>query len=62
MAQKVHMDPKQVRQFRARHKLSQEQAARKFGVNRSTWVRWESGKRRMPGPAKQLAKVLDAKP
>ncbi len=53
------MDPKDLRKFRLRHRLSQEQAAAQFGVNRTTWVRWETGKRAMPGPAKKLAEKID---
>lgn len=48
--------------FCVKHSLANERAAVIFGVSEQAIVSWILGKRSVPGPAQQLAKVLDQYP
>lgn len=48
-----------VKQFRARHGLSQSQAAALLGVSARGLEKWEHGSRAVPGPVLRLIAAYD---
>ncbi|MDA4848021.1 helix-turn-helix domain-containing protein [Hoeflea poritis] len=42
--------------------LTQEQMARLFGISLSGYKKWEQGERAVPGPARQLMRVVQKEP
>lgn len=51
-----------IRALRTRLRLSQDGAARLFGVTRETWRNWEHGKVAIPPPVRVLADIFDRHP
>jgi transcriptional regulator with XRE-family HTH domain len=43
MKEKKHITPEQMKEWRERNRFSMAQAARRAGVDRSTWSKWERG-------------------
>jgi putative transcriptional regulator len=54
-----HLD---VRAIRQKVRMSQEQFAYHFGVNKRTVQDWEQGRRHPSGPARTLLVVIDREP
>ena len=54
-----HLD---VRAIRQKIRMSQEEFARHFGVNKRTVQDWEQGRRHPSGPARALLVVIDREP
>ena len=54
-----HLD---VRTIRQKIRMSQEEFARHFGVNKRTVQDWEQGRRHPSGPARTLLVVIDREP
>ena len=52
------MNKEQLTQWRERLDLTQRQMTRYVGVSEATWRSWESGRRRVQGPALRLLGVL----
>jgi putative transcriptional regulator len=51
-----------VRAIRQKIRMSQEEFAQHFGVNKCTVQDWEQGRRRPSGPARALLVVIDREP
>jgi predicted RNase H-like HicB family nuclease/DNA-binding XRE family transcriptional regulator len=53
--------PEELKAFRQRHGLTQEQAAALFRVPWNTWARWETGRPHVPPPVVRLLEILDGR-
>jgi DNA-binding transcriptional regulator YiaG len=56
----MDMTPQDVKDFRARHKLSQRAAAKRTGTGYVSWHNWEHGKTAPPAWIRHVFAAVDA--
>jgi DNA-binding transcriptional regulator YiaG len=56
------MTPNDVAAWRARHRLTQGEAAQLLGVDLRSWRKWERGERRVSPLVARFLTILDAVP